>query len=543
MSRPSWRRALCLLALAASLPVASCSPKRTPARTATLWLAGHPLPAFDPDGPPDALRQALEHQLSRGLVERDSAGVVRAALADSFGCSRDSLTWTFHLRAGARFTDGTRVTSADIRNALVGGLAREDHATRAWLLAALRGVSGVRPGRVLPALGIETAGEARLVLKLAVREPRLLEKLATPGTCTPWKRRRGGWRDAVGVGPYRVAGADGDRILTLVAASSPAGVSAAADTLRVRFLAGAIRVRNILRRSGTDVLWPLPPGFLDSGLPAGFELGGAPADPERRLLLVLRPDVPPLGRLEVREALTRAIRPVELALVLGPLGEPLRRWPPGARESYAWPAPETEGERAARAVEELARQDLARRDLAKRGSYRRTAAADRPESYHVVLAFDADQSGASVAAALQGQWAAAGDYAELRALHGDAALAQPLRAAGAQATLVESQAPIRGLVPELAMLVQPLRGPVRGGFRTGWRTREFDRWLQPPGAAAVLDPDTVQHRLAEQRIVLPIASLPWRVAFRTGASRPRIDPRYGPDWTVPARGSGSARTR
>jgi hypothetical protein len=292
-------------------------------------------------GPPDALRQALERQLSRGLVELDSAGVVRAALADSFGCSRDSLTWTFHMRAGARFTDGTRVTSADIRNALVGGLAREDHATRAWLLAAVRGVSGVRAGRTLPALGIETAGEARLVLKLAVREPRLLEKLATPGTCTPWKRRRGGWRDAVGVGPYRVAGADGDRILTLVAASSPAGVRAAADTLRVRFLAGAMRVRNILRRSGTDVLWPLPPGFLDSGLPAGFELGGAPADPERRLLLVMRPDVPPLGRLEVREELARAIRPVELALVLGPLGEPLRRWPPGASESYAWPAPET----------------------------------------------------------------------------------------------------------------------------------------------------------------------------------------------------------
>ena len=547
MSRSPWRRALHPLALAvlalASLPLAGCSPKRAPAHTATLWLAGHPLPAFDPDGPPDALRQALERQLSRGLVEVDSSGVARPALADSFGCSRDSLTWTFRLRAGTRFTDGTHVTSAHIRDALVGGLARQDHATREWLLAAVKGVPGVRPGRALPALGIETGGEARLVLKLAVREPRLLEKLATPGTCTPWKHRHGAWRDAVGVGPYRVAGADGDRILTLVAASSPAGVAAAADTLRVRLLAGAIRVRNILRRSGTDVLWPLPPGFLDSGLPEGFELGGAPARPERRLLLVLRPDVPPLGKLEVREALARALRPAELAIALGPLGEPLRRWPLGASDSYAWPAPETEVERAARAPADLARQNQARRDLAKRGAYRRTAPADRPESYHVVLAFDADQSGASVAAVLQGQWAAAGDYAELRALRGDAALAQPLRAAGTQATLVESQAPLTGLVPELAMLVQPLRGPVRGGFRTGWRTREFDRWLLPPGAAAPLDPDTVQHRLAEQRIVLPIASLPWRMAFRTGATRPRIDPRFGPDWTVTARGSGNARTR
>jgi hypothetical protein len=98
-------------------------------------------------------------------------------------------------------------------------------------------------------------------------------------------------------------------------------------------------------------------------------------------------------------------------------------------------------------------------------------------------------------------------------------------------------------VPELAQLVQPLRGPVRGGYRTGWRTREFDRWLLPPGAPVALDPDTVQQRLAVARIVFPIASLPWRMAFRTGATRPRIDPGHGPDWTLPSNGVADARTR
>src|SRR5262245_65039805 len=102
------------LALAGSL--AGCSGPKPPRRTATLWLAGHPLPAFDPDGPPDALRVALERQLSRGLLERDGEGRVRMGLADSVGCSRDSLTWTFRLRADARFTDGARVTSAHIRD-------------------------------------------------------------------------------------------------------------------------------------------------------------------------------------------------------------------------------------------------------------------------------------------------------------------------------------------------------------------------------------------------------------------------------------------
>jgi ABC-type transport system substrate-binding protein len=531
MSRSAWRRIVLLLATpAVLLPFAACSRPHAPAHRATLWLAGHPLPAFDPDGPPDALRQALERHLARGLVELDSAGAVQSALADSIGCARDSLTWTFRLRADARFTDGTRITSADVREAMVAGLGRGDHATREWLLAAVSGVAGSRPGRK-PPLGIETAGDRRLVVRLVVRDPRLLEKLAVPGVSTPWKHRRGGWRDAVGAGPYRVVAVDGERVLTLVAAGASAGERAAIDTLRVRFLGGAIRVRNILRRSGADVLWPIPPGFLDTGLPDGWEIASAPARPERRLLLVLRPDVPPLGKLEVRESLARALRPVELALALGPLGEPIRHWLPGANSPYAWPARETAVERAAHEAADLTRQEQARRDLARRGSYRHSPAADRPESYHVVLAFDADQSGAAVATALQGQWAAAGDYAELRAVRGDAALAQPLRAAGTQATLVESQAPLPGLVPELSMYVQPLRGPVRGAFRTGWRTREYDRWISPPGTYSGLEPDSVQGRIAAARIVLPIASIPWRVAFRTGAPRPRIDSRYGPDWT------------
>jgi hypothetical protein len=93
------------------------------------------------------------------------------------------------------------------------------------------------------------------------------------------------------------------------------------------------------------------------------------------------------------------------------------------------------------------------------------------------------------------------------------------------------------------MFVQPPRGPVRGAFRTGFRTREYDRWLLPPGSSKALDADSVQQRLATDRIVIPIASIPWRVAFRTGARRPRIDARYGPDWTLAGESVPDTRTR
>jgi hypothetical protein len=526
--------------------LAGCGGPKRPRRTAVSWLAGHPMPAFDPDGPPDALRESLERHLSRGMLERDAAGVVKPALADSFGCSADSLTWDFRLRDGLRFTDGTRVTSASLREALVAGLAREDHATREWLLAAVKGVASVRAGRPLPALGIETPDERHLRLRLATRDRRLLEKLAVPGVATPWKRRSGAWRDAVGVGPFRVLEGEGERTLTLVAARSasvgprdPALGRASVDTLRVRFLGGAARVRNILRRSGADVLWPLPSGFLAAGLLSGWESTAVPASPERRLLLVLRADVPPLTHGAAREALARAINGKDLLAALDHEAEPLRRWLPGAEEPYEWPRLESPAERG----ERLAELESRRRSPGRRRVERETM---ETESYHVTLAFDADGAGAGIANALQGQLAAAGHYADLSALRGPAAATEPLRAAGPQATLVVSQALLPGLDAELALLVLPIRGPARGAFRTGWRTREFDPWILPPGAGTRLDPDALQRRLAADRIVIPLASLPWLVAFRSGSPRTAIHPAYGPDWTLSpasAEPTRNARTR
>src|SRR5688572_26937691 len=114
MSRPTpaiARAAIAMLMLVAAT-IAGCAP-RAPERRGTLtWYAGRARPAFDPDGPADALRVALERHLSRGLVERARDGAIEPALAESIACSPDSLEWTFRLRDGLRFTDGTPVTSA-----------------------------------------------------------------------------------------------------------------------------------------------------------------------------------------------------------------------------------------------------------------------------------------------------------------------------------------------------------------------------------------------------------------------------------------------
>ena len=513
-----------LLAVLLAVLLAGCAHDAARTGVSTDWVAGRAEPAFDPDGPPDALRWALERQLSMGLVERDSSGAIRNAIADSIGCSRDSLTWTFRLRARLRFTDRTPVTSEDVSAALKAGLAREDHATRAWLLAAVAGVQNVRAGRPLPALGIDTPDARRLVLKLARPDRRILEALAVPGVSTPWKRRSGSWLDAVGVGPYRVGAENPGRSLTLVAGAPVAGVAALKDTLHVRFILGAARAGAVMRLAHADLIWPLASGTLSQPFAAGWSLERRSAEPGRRLLLVLRADLPPISRAETRQVLASAINREELVTALGEGCEPIRRWLPGARSAYEWPRLESPSDRRVR--------------LAESGD-----GSQRPESFHFALAYDADLSGAEIARALQGQWARAGHYAELRPLRGQAASTQALAAAAAQAELVESQAVLPGAEAELAQLVLPLRGPAVGSFRTGWRTREFDRWIAVAEPAVGFDPDFAQTRLAQDRVVLPLASIPWRMAIRNRGAQPRVHPAFGPGWTAVNSTRVETRTR
>jgi hypothetical protein len=533
MSTPTRPRRLGLRCALVLLVVAvaphGCA-KRAPAHTgAVTWYAGRALPAFDPDGPADALRIALEHHLSRGLFERGADGEIAAALVDSLGCSPDSLVWTFRLRAGLRFTDGSRVTSTHVRDALVAGLGRSDHATRSWLLGAVRGVREVRAGGPLPGLGIATPDPRKIVLTLATLDRRLLEKLAVPGVSTPWKSRRGAWSEAIGTGPYKIVRSEA-RELVLVAARPQAGAAAALDTLRVRFEIGASRARSMLRRDLADVVWPLPPHLLERPLPDEWTVSRHAAEPERRLLLVLRADVPPLTRESVRQSLAHALNREELLAALGTRGSPLRRWLAGATRDFDWPRLETAADRAERRSA-VTRDRLVRSEAASRSG--ETPSPERVESYHLVLACDADLSGAEVADALQGQWERAGHYVDLRALHGPAAAAEALRATAAQAQLVEAQAPLPGLEAELATLVMPLRGPAVGSFRTGWRTRAFDRWIATTGRESGPDPDEAQDQLASGRIVLPLALLPWQMAVRNGVQAPGVHPAYGPDWTRP----------
>lgn len=442
------------------------------------------------------MRVAIERLLSRGLVEEDSSGRVIPAAAESVSVSDDGLTVRFHLRPDLTFADGTRCDSQSFRRAIESGLNRLDHGTYAWLFSALDGMGKVRAGRPLPALGITNPDAGTLVLTLAHPDAQFLRKLAFPGAAVPW-RAGSGWRD--GIGDYALVSASPQRLTLVRRARAPAGP----DSIQIRSVPAASRVRALLRASAPDLVWPLPPDLVDQRLPGAYRALARAARPMRRLELVFRPDLPPTSKPEARHALANGLNRGELIDALGIAGDDRSVGLSGA-PPFDFPTNDPEQVRG----------------WLERGKLGR--------SVHVVMAYSTDGPAARVARPLQNEWAQNSIDVELRAVREPDVSAELLRKGGAQLLLVEEQAALETAAAELATLVQPMRGPPVGAFRTGWSTREFDPWIWGAASPATLDAGVAQQRLAEEHVVLPIADLPWLWVQRSDMGG-RFHPRFGPD--------------
>ena len=73
---------------------------------------------FDPAMVQDGDTIDLLQQVFEGLVQWSPDNKIVPCLADEMGVSQDGLTYTFHLRPGVKFQDGSPVTAADVEYSL-----------------------------------------------------------------------------------------------------------------------------------------------------------------------------------------------------------------------------------------------------------------------------------------------------------------------------------------------------------------------------------------------------------------------------------------
>lgn len=177
---------LALALAAAVLALAGCSksaPKSAAPAPAVLRVGNGAEPQdLDPQVMTAFTDQNIALALFEGLCaldEKTSAPVPGAA--ERWEASADGLTWTFHLRAGLKWSDGTPLTAANFiaswRRALSPRLAAE----YSYLLFPLRNAEAIANGKADPAtLGAAAVDERTLRLTLERATPYLPALTANP---------------------------------------------------------------------------------------------------------------------------------------------------------------------------------------------------------------------------------------------------------------------------------------------------------------------------------------------------------------------------
>jgi len=129
-------------------------------------------PALDPSLCTDVPSQIIMDDLFEGLTVLDVNGRVAPGVASSWDVTPDGLTWTFHLRPNARWSNGDPLTARDF----VFGWRREvDPATRAeyaQALSPIRNGLAIATGKLPPdQLGVEAVDAHTLLVHLATPTP------------------------------------------------------------------------------------------------------------------------------------------------------------------------------------------------------------------------------------------------------------------------------------------------------------------------------------------------------------------------------------
>lgn len=194
--RPASEKRTFLKGLSRFLPLftltfiflSGCAKRETPAeagrRTQTLLIGNGAEPAdLDPHTSTILSDQNILMALFEGLTALDekTAQPIPAA-AETWETSAGGLTWTFHLRAGLKWSNGEPLTAADFvaswRRALTPALAADN----AWYFYVVKNAEAFNAGKLTDpaALGFAAPDDRTLVLTLAQPTPYLPALVSLP---------------------------------------------------------------------------------------------------------------------------------------------------------------------------------------------------------------------------------------------------------------------------------------------------------------------------------------------------------------------------
>lgn len=334
--------------VAAPPPTATGAPDRAAATQTLTIVGGGSLPTtLDPALLRDAESSFLARQVFRGLMRLDDDLIVEPDIAAAVEASPDGLRYTFTLRDGATFQDGTTIDAGAVKQsferaadpALAGGDGSALPA--AIYFGDIDGIDDYLRGRVDSISGIRIVDPRTIEFTLSRPAANFLYKLTgSPAAIVDAAKaaKVGWWKAANGSGPFRITEFSAQRIVL---------------TRFEKFYDGAPRLERVVVLYGSAAAQPLnlyETGAIDLTDVPLFALDrvSSPADPLYPQLestpqlstsfIVLNPAVEPFDDPAIRKAVAQALDRkkvsrvmledrVRLANGLVPPGMLDREWP------------------------------------------------------------------------------------------------------------------------------------------------------------------------------------------------------------------------
>ncbi len=143
-------------------------------------LPGEPQ-TLDPQLADDEFSFQVVRDLYEGLTSENKYGVIAPGVARSWTVSKKGTEYTFHLRAHARWSDGTPVTARQFVNGLQRAVDPATASGSAELLEAIKGAKSIIAGhKRSTSLGVRAIGSNVVIVRLSSPAPYILQVLSQP---------------------------------------------------------------------------------------------------------------------------------------------------------------------------------------------------------------------------------------------------------------------------------------------------------------------------------------------------------------------------
>ena len=248
---------------------------------------------LDADQAVDQTSLAAMHLIDGNMYELGGNGKVFPLLVSSAQASENGLTWTFRLRSGLRFSDGSPLTASDIK---------------ATIERAKHDKTNLYAGFTEPIVSVSTPTPETAVFKLSRPYPSLPEVLSQPEmTIYPasgLKRGNAFFNAPISAGPYKLSSWGGSPEAIMSRNSYYAGPATTVPTVKFQTIADFNARLAEVQSGQLDFAYDIPPSVLahvDSPLIAKLTpLYGFISMPTNDTK-------PPFSELGVRKAVSAAI--------------------------------------------------------------------------------------------------------------------------------------------------------------------------------------------------------------------------------------------